>query len=226
MNTGDGWTVCSLGHRHWGRYGAAGILITDGDRVILQHRAPWTHEGGSWGVPGGARDAHETALQAALREAREEADLEPGDVVAIGAYIADHGGWSYTTVVAVPTRPLDPHAANAESVSVEWVSVDVVARLSLHHGFASAWTALRELPPTVRLLVGPATRHEAVLDGLRAHGISIDRLPLTQRTSVHRIYPQIIEVADLDEAVRRAATADEQSHVLIALDLRDLDLLS
>ena len=57
---GNGWVVCSLGHRHWGRFGAAGILITDGDAVVLQHRAAWTHEGGTWAVPGGARTVTRT----------------------------------------------------------------------------------------------------------------------------------------------------------------------
>ena len=62
---GNGWVFCSLGHRHWGRFGAAGILITDGLRVVLQHRAGWTHEGDTWALPGGARDSHETPAEAA-----------------------------------------------------------------------------------------------------------------------------------------------------------------
>src|SRR6185437_16442667 len=74
---GNGWTYCALGHKHWGRFGAAGVLITDGAQVMLQHRAPWTHEGGTWAVPGGARDSHEDAVTAALREAVEEANLDP-----------------------------------------------------------------------------------------------------------------------------------------------------
>ena len=66
---GNGWVVCALGHRHWGRFGAAGLLLTDGRRVLLQHRAAWTHEGDTWAVPGGARDSHEDPITAALREA-------------------------------------------------------------------------------------------------------------------------------------------------------------
>src|SRR5689334_15460813 len=35
----DGWTVCALGHRHWGRAGAAGLLAhrgaADGREVLL-----------------------------------------------------------------------------------------------------------------------------------------------------------------------------------------------
>src|SRR5690242_20622060 len=61
MASGDGWTRCAAGHRHWGRFGAAGLLLVDDDRVILQHRAAWTHEGDSWGLPGGARNSDEDA---------------------------------------------------------------------------------------------------------------------------------------------------------------------
>src|SRR4051794_41564701 len=65
---GDGWSMCALGHRHWGRYGAAGLLVVaPGPTVLLQHRAPWSHGGDSWGVPGGARRRTEKAVEAALR---------------------------------------------------------------------------------------------------------------------------------------------------------------
>ena len=105
---GDGWVRCSAGHRHWGRHGAAGLLLRDRDdgrdRVVLQHRAWWSHQGGTWGVPGGARDSGETAIVAALRETGEEAGIEPAAVRPIGLLLDDHGGWSYSTVVGEPTR--------------------------------------------------------------------------------------------------------------------------
>jgi len=142
---GNGWARCALGHRHWGRYGAAGVLITDGARVMLQHRAAWTHEGGTWAVPGGARDSHEDAVTAALREAAEEAALDPAGIVPLGEWVDDHGGWAYTTVVAQALRELDPHAANAESVEVRWWPIGEVPTLTLHAGFANAWPRLLEL---------------------------------------------------------------------------------
>jgi 8-oxo-dGTP pyrophosphatase MutT (NUDIX family) len=85
---GNGWTWCALGHRHWGRYGAAGLLLRrlddlDGSAapsVLLQHRAAWTSDGGTWSLPGGARDSHESVIQAALREAHEETGLDPSGV--------------------------------------------------------------------------------------------------------------------------------------------------
>jgi 8-oxo-dGTP pyrophosphatase MutT (NUDIX family) len=141
---GNGWVVCSLGHRHWGRFGAAGILITDGERVVLQHRAEWTHEGGTWAVPGGARDSHEDPVAAALREAVEETTLDPAHVVPFDEWVDEHGGWSYTTVLARVEGPVELAPANAESVAVQWWDVDEVADLQLHSGFAKAWPQLRD----------------------------------------------------------------------------------
>src|ERR671930_2533902 len=118
MGDGNGWVICAHGHRHWGRYGAAGLLVRDADRAILQHRAPWTHEGDTWGLPGGARDSHEDVVQAALREADEEASIASGAVAPYGLLVDDHGGWSYTTVIAQPSEDIVPCAANAENCHV------------------------------------------------------------------------------------------------------------
>ena len=53
---GDGWVEIGDGRRFWGRFGAAGLLLRDPDgRVLLQHRATWSHFGDTWGLPGGAR---------------------------------------------------------------------------------------------------------------------------------------------------------------------------
>jgi 8-oxo-dGTP pyrophosphatase MutT (NUDIX family) len=142
---GNGWVHCGLGHRHWGRFGAAGVLLTDGSRVMLQHRAPWTHEGGTWAVPGGARDSHEDAVTAALREAVEETTLDPTAVAPFGEWIDDHGVWSYTTVLARAAASVTVEPANAECLAVQWWPVDAVAGLALHAGFAASWPRLREL---------------------------------------------------------------------------------
>jgi 8-oxo-dGTP pyrophosphatase MutT (NUDIX family) len=141
---GNGWAWCAAGHRHWGRFGAAGLLLTDGARVLLQLRAHWVHEGGVWAVPGGARDSAESAVDAALREAHEEAALDAAIVEPFDEWVDEHGGWSYTTVLAdaaadVAVRPV------RESDAIQWWDVDRVARLPLHHGFAAAWPHLRRL---------------------------------------------------------------------------------
>jgi len=154
LGDGNGWVHCSLGHRHWGRFGAAGILVAgvvaDTTAVLLQHRAIWTHEGGTWAVPGGARDSHETPVVAALREATEETSLDPAGVTPATSYVDDHGGWSYTTVVALTDSPAEVRPANAESAAVSWWPVADVAGLPLHTGFAAAWPHLRRVIDDLR----------------------------------------------------------------------------
>jgi 8-oxo-dGTP diphosphatase len=145
IGDGNGWVHCAQGHRHWGRFGAAGLLVTDGRRVVLQHRSEWTHEGGTWALPGGARDSHEDAVTAALREAGEEADLDPAHVRPFEQWLDDHGGWSYTTVLAVAAEPLQLRPVNFESTAIRWWDVAEVAGLPLHYGFAATWPALRGL---------------------------------------------------------------------------------
>lgn len=142
---GNGWVICAHGHRHWGRFGAAGLLVTDGSSVLLQHRASWTHEGNTWAVPGGARDSHESALDAALRETGEETSLDPAGIEPVQEWRDDHGGWAYTTIVARTAEVQEVRPANGESTAVRWWPIAEVSTLALHRGFAAAWPALRTL---------------------------------------------------------------------------------
>jgi 8-oxo-dGTP diphosphatase len=148
LHDGNGWTVDAGGQRHWGRFGAAGLLVVDrrgpGEAtVLLQHRAAWTADGGTWGIPGGARDSHESVVEAALREAHEETEL-PADAVQVAGepYVDDRGGWTYTTVFAELVADVQV-VAEEESEALAWVVVDEVERLHLHPGFASSWPTLR-----------------------------------------------------------------------------------
>lgn len=132
------------GRRFWGRFGAAGLLVHDLRRgVLLQHRADWSHFGGTWGLPGGARHAGESAVEGALREAAEEAAVPPDAVQVLFESVLDLGFWSYTTVVAQAVRPFEAHMADVESIELRWVAVQEVAALPLHPGFAESWPQLR-----------------------------------------------------------------------------------
>jgi 8-oxo-dGTP diphosphatase len=113
--------------------------------VLLQHRAPWSHQGGTWSLPGGARDSHETVEEAAVREAREEAGLTADQLVVRGTVVtatAGGGQWTYTTVIADAPEPLAT-VPNRESSELRWVAEDEVADLPLHPGFAASWDWLR-----------------------------------------------------------------------------------
>lgn len=150
MTDGDGWTECSRGHRHWGRFGAAGLLVvttTAPASVLLQLRAPWSHGGDTWGVPGGARSAAESPVAAAHRETTEETQLDVALLTTLDPpHVADHGSWSYTTFVATVPAPL-PVVRCRESTDLRWVPVESVEDLPLHPGFAAAWPELRQILP-------------------------------------------------------------------------------
>jgi 8-oxo-dGTP diphosphatase len=157
---GDGWIECGLGHRHWGLFGAAGLLLhrpgPAGREVLLQHRATWSHHGGTWGLLGGARHSDETAVVAALREAAEEGDLSPDGLEVQGRYDDDHGGWSYATVLAAGTATTAARPTGGESIDVAWVPVDAVAAEELHPGFGRSWPVLRPALGPVTLVVDAA----------------------------------------------------------------------
>ncbi|MDR6970507.1 NUDIX domain-containing protein [Leifsonia shinshuensis] len=144
MDSGDAWVEGPDGQRFWGRFGAAGLLVHDLRRgVLLQHRADWSHFGGTWGLPGGARHAGESAVDGALREAAEEAAVPPDALHVLFESVLDLGFWSYTTVVAQAVRSFEPHMADVESIELRWVPVDQVVSLPLHPGFAASWPSLR-----------------------------------------------------------------------------------
>lgn len=135
---GTGWASCEHGHAHWGRRGAAGLLLADRGRVLLQLRARWAHQGGTWSIPGGARETGESYDDAALREAHEELGVDADAVEVRGGYVATCGGWTYRTVLAVPLDGL-VLADRSESDAHRWVPADDVAALPLHPSFRTAW---------------------------------------------------------------------------------------
>jgi 8-oxo-dGTP pyrophosphatase MutT (NUDIX family) len=152
--TTDGWAFCALGHRHWGRAGAAGLLLhrpgPGGCEVLLQHRARWSHHGGTWGTPGGALHHGESADVGALREVLEELGLNPDDVVLGAQSVDDHGGWSYTTVLAQPARPIEAAdlRLDGESDGAAWLPLAGLDEVDLHPGLAASLDRLRPLVET------------------------------------------------------------------------------
>ncbi len=175
---GDGFVDCACGRRHWGRNGAAGLLlVTAQGEVLVQHRAERSHEGGTWALPGGARTSSEAAHEAALREAAEEAGIVADDVRLAHSWIEDHGTWSYTTVVGHVSEPLDARPVSWESAELRWVPQNDVADLELHPAFAAAWPSLRAQVGRRLVLVVDA----ANVVGSRPDGWWKDRLGASAR---------------------------------------------
>ena len=158
---GNGWAAAPGGARVWGRHGAAGLFLIAAEpepELLMQHRALWTNAGGTWALPGGARDSHEDAAEAAVRESVEETSIDPRLIdirrseVTAGPFPADPdrpalaGGWTYTTVLAV-TRDgaridVDP---NEESLELRWVPLNEVEDLPLMPAFRESLPRLKTL---------------------------------------------------------------------------------
>ena len=141
---------------------AANSEASVGPQVLLQHRASWTHSGGTWALPGGARDSHESPADAAIREAVEECQIDPNLVsvkhteITAGPFPGDParpelaGDWSYTTVVAVTTAgaPI-PVVPNEESEDLQWVELSAVDTYALMPAFAEVYPHLREVAEAI-----------------------------------------------------------------------------
>ncbi len=170
---GNGFVTCRCGHRHWGRHGAAGLFLTVADHVLLQMRPRWAHLGGTWSIPGGARDSHESVVAAALREAQEETALDPVLVEVDGVHRLTHPDWRYDTVLACAASRPDV-AEHAESVELRWVPLPDVPTMPLHPGFSASLPEL--LLPRLSLLVDGAN-----VVGSRPDGWWHDRVGATAR---------------------------------------------
>jgi 8-oxo-dGTP diphosphatase len=158
IGDGNGWVFCSWAgddreltqggspHRHWGRNGAAGLVLLrrrERLQVLLQLRAEWTHQGGLWGLPGGARDSHESVADAAKREAHEEAAVPEDAADVLDTWVGtDHGVWSYTYVIALVIGDVDPRVTTPESDELAWVDLDDVPDLLLHPYLKATWHEL------------------------------------------------------------------------------------
>ncbi|WUH97039.1 NUDIX domain-containing protein [Spirillospora sp. NBC_00431] len=170
MGDGDGWAECELGHTHWGRFGAAGLLAYHRDAdgqvwILLQQRAWWGLGGGTWGMFGGALHSHEDTVTGALRETSEECTLDVGAVTVHGTSVEDHGNWSFTSVVgSLPElAPVEP--ASRETRRAEWVRAEEVTDRKLFAPFARSWPRLRDAMKGLVLVVDAANVVGARADG-------------------------------------------------------------
>ena len=145
---GDGWVQCRCGNKHWGLNGAAGLLLVREDTLLLQHRAEWVHNGNTWGIPGGARDSHESMIDAAVREAIEETGIEADLMTPVEIHTDDHLDWRYDTVIATAKAELIPHNMNDESQELRWVRWSEIDSMLLHPSFAKSWPSVYEIIQT------------------------------------------------------------------------------
>ena len=146
--SGDGFVTVADGTQRWGRFGAAGVLVRhvdpDGEpHYFVALRSAWTHNGGTWAVPGGALNHGESPIEGALREFVEEIGHELEAYEVAHEHEDDHGGWSYTTIVLDVPQRFDPPAAHSwETAECRWVPASELAELELFGAFRATLTRL------------------------------------------------------------------------------------
>ncbi|HZS21377.1 MAG TPA: NUDIX domain-containing protein [Pseudonocardiaceae bacterium] len=135
---------CDGGHDPLGGSGAAGLLLRAPDarrQPLALLRRGGSLWGDLWGVPGGPHHSDETPAKAALRDAANQAAVNPGRVRVRGTQVHRPGeAWSFTSVIADATEPLPVRPQPAQ---LAWVPEDDVAGFDLHPAFAAAWPELR-----------------------------------------------------------------------------------
>jgi 8-oxo-dGTP diphosphatase len=146
--SGDGFVTLADGSQRWGRFGAAGVLARhvdpDGEpHYFVALRSAWTHNGGTWAMPGGALNHGETPLEGALREFVEEIGHEIDGYEVAHVHEDDHGGWSYwTLVIDVGDRFEPPQSHSWETAEWRWVPAAELADLELFDAFRVTLTRL------------------------------------------------------------------------------------
>jgi len=149
--------IDAQGGKHWGKWGAAGLLLHHTDdkgvtRYLLQQRSFGVHKGGTYSTPGGAIDRPggltELPEAAAFREAEEEGWgnlLKHATVTGVqqehfGGQPGDPGTWTYHTVSAALPEMLKPSGKGShgfENAGHKWVTPEEMAKIPLHPDFVA-----------------------------------------------------------------------------------------
>lgn len=96
----------------WGKAGAGVIFIAKNTgRMLLNHRSKYVEQPNTWGVWGGAIDQNERPLEAAKREAMEEAGIFPTNdqIIPIYVFHDPKSGFKYYNFLVIVDYEFNPN---------------------------------------------------------------------------------------------------------------------
>jgi 8-oxo-dGTP pyrophosphatase MutT (NUDIX family) len=122
------------GRRYWGDKGA-GILFTDGERILLLKRAQEgaaADHGETWGIPGGKAEKGECPIDTAIRETKEEAGNVEGTRF---AQFDERDGRHVFTVFLYKVRSPFEVKLSTEHTDSRWIALKDLKSFPLHPKF-------------------------------------------------------------------------------------------
>jgi ADP-ribose pyrophosphatase YjhB (NUDIX family) len=116
----------------------AGILFTDGKKILLLKRSGSDHES-TWSIPGGRSEENETPINTAKRETKEECGRIEG-------YKIDHfqnkkENHIFHTYLYIVSKPFDCELSKEHS-KWKWVKIKNVEKMNLHPRFKDSWKTI------------------------------------------------------------------------------------
>jgi len=101
---------------------AAGIFIQVGDEILLMHRHPDKPYGETWGIPAGKIEKGEKAIDAAIRELKEETGIAVPSLEEIGTlYVRlEMEGYDFSFHLFKVTLSTKPDVLHEPDAHIDW----------------------------------------------------------------------------------------------------------
>jgi 8-oxo-dGTP pyrophosphatase MutT (NUDIX family) len=129
-----------IGHRPILMVGAAILVLDEYNRLLMLKRS----DSGCWGLPGGATEPGEKVETAAMRETREEAGIEIGEMSLFGVFSGPELFYKY------------PNGDEVYNVTIVYLSQTWQGQITLNEEHTEwGWFAAHEIPEDVSPPIQP-----------------------------------------------------------------------